>query len=143
MSITPEERPFVRASVVINSLRDNGYKNTAYAIAELIDNSIQAEAAHVQLVCFERPYFKNGRTRTEIEKIAIIDNGRGMDPLLLEAALAFGDFLIRAFRSAFAPMFGVGRKIHCPIIPISIFMPLKRVNWKVCRNRRLPRSIRA
>lgn len=91
MSITPEERPFVRASVVINSLRDNGYKNTAYAIAELIDNSIQAEADHVQLVCFERPYFKNGRTRTEIEKIAIIDNGRGMDPLLLEAALAFGE----------------------------------------------------
>jgi len=35
-------------------MRDNGYQNTATAIAELIDNSLQAGATTVQLLCRER-----------------------------------------------------------------------------------------
>lgn len=31
----------VPVSLVVKSLRDSGYKNTAFAIAELIDNSLQ------------------------------------------------------------------------------------------------------
>ena len=30
--------------LVVQAMRDNGYKNAAYAVAELIDNSIQAGA---------------------------------------------------------------------------------------------------
>jgi hypothetical protein len=32
-------------------MRDNGYKNAAYAIAELMDNAIQTRATHVELLC--------------------------------------------------------------------------------------------
>lgn len=31
----------VPPNLVVKAMRDNGYKNAAYAIAELIDNSIQ------------------------------------------------------------------------------------------------------
>lgn len=40
---------FLIAGTVIQSFRDNGYNNTAYALAELIDNSLQADAARVEV----------------------------------------------------------------------------------------------
>ena len=43
------ETRFLNASTVIESLRDNGYTNTAYALAEIIDNSIQASATRVEI----------------------------------------------------------------------------------------------
>ncbi|WP_230657541.1 ATP-binding protein [Psychrobacter sp. I-STPA10] len=84
--IHDNEKLFISPSVVIESMRDNGYKNTAYALAELIDNSIQAEATDVYLAVFE----KETAGRNQIDKIAIIDNGSGMSPELLHAALEFG-----------------------------------------------------
>jgi hypothetical protein len=33
---------------------DNGYKNAAYALAELMNNAIQAGASQVELLCGER-----------------------------------------------------------------------------------------
>lgn len=44
------DQSFVPAHLAIEAMRDNGYKNTAYAVAELIDNSIQAGATYVQLL---------------------------------------------------------------------------------------------
>ena len=42
----------------VYSLRDNGFKNTAYAVAEIVDNAIQAEATKIDV------YFKSfGRER--------------------------------------------------------------------------------
>ena len=83
---------FISPSVVIESMRDNGYKNTAYAVAELIDNSIQANATEVYFVVYEKKIqnsdgYKGGK---QIDKIAIIDNGMGMPPEILHAALEFG-----------------------------------------------------
>ena len=43
------ETRFLHASTVIESLRDNGYNNTAYALPKLIDNSIQAVSDCVEL----------------------------------------------------------------------------------------------
>ena len=34
----------VPAHLAVKAMRDNGYKNAAYAVAELMDNSIQAGA---------------------------------------------------------------------------------------------------
>ena len=45
---------YVPAHLAIEAMRDNGYKNTAYAVAELIDNSIQANANYVQIICKEK-----------------------------------------------------------------------------------------
>jgi len=64
----------------IISARSNGYKDTAYAIAELADNSIQAGADKVEVLIFEN---KN----RSIDQIAIIDNGKGMSKELLASAL--------------------------------------------------------
>lgn len=83
---------FISPSVVIESMRDNGYKNTAYAVAELIDNSIQAGATEVYFVVYEKQVenFNGSRGSKQIDKIAIIDNGSGMPPEVLHAALEFG-----------------------------------------------------
>jgi hypothetical protein len=68
----------------IQSARLNGYKDTAYAIAEITDNSIQAGAYNVEIIIVEN----NSRNITEI---AIADNGCGMSPELLHFALSFGE----------------------------------------------------
>ena len=44
----------VPTRLVVEAMRDNGYKNAAYAIAELIDNAIQAGATLVELLCGEQ-----------------------------------------------------------------------------------------
>jgi len=51
---------FLNASTVIESLRDNGYTNSAYALAELIDNSLQATATRVELGFVEEQQSKDG-----------------------------------------------------------------------------------
>lgn len=84
------QHPYVRPSQVIGSMRDNGYKNTAYALAELIDNSIQAGAKTVRFVCFEAYEKVNATSRRRIQKIAILDDGYGMDEKTLYMALEFG-----------------------------------------------------
>ena len=38
---------------MINMLRDAGYKNTSYAIAEIVDNSIEANAKNINITLFE------------------------------------------------------------------------------------------
>jgi hypothetical protein len=40
----------VLAHLAVQAMRDNGYKNAAYVIAELMDNSIQAGATQVELL---------------------------------------------------------------------------------------------
>lgn len=77
-------------SLAIKAMRDSGYKNTAYAIAELIDNSIQAGATEVELLCSEREQ-PGQRSRMVIDQIAVMDNGSGMDVGTLSAALQFGN----------------------------------------------------
>jgi len=72
-------------------MRDNGYKNAAYAIAELMDNAIQAGATQVDLLCAEREKQLESRVRQRISKIAVIDNGSGMNKQTLRMALQFGN----------------------------------------------------
>ena len=76
----------VAAHLVVKAMRDNGYKNAAYALAELMDNSIQAGASEIKLVCIE-----NSVGRRHLSEIAVIDNGKGMDKDTLELSLGFGN----------------------------------------------------
>lgn len=77
----------VAAHLVVKAMRDNGYKNTAYALAELIDNSIQAGANDIKLACVE----SSVGGRRHLSEIAVIDNGKGMDKDILELSLGFGN----------------------------------------------------
>lgn len=81
----------VPVHLAVKAMRDNGYKNAAYAIAELIDNSIQAEAKKVELMCSEVEFVLNNRTTRRVKNIAILDNGIGMDSETLRVSLQFGN----------------------------------------------------
>lgn len=77
--------------LAITAMRDSGYKNTAYALAELIDNAIQADATLVEVLCIERRELVSARERSRLNRIAVMDNGSGMDSATLRKALQFGN----------------------------------------------------
>ena len=84
------DRSLFPSSFTIRALRDSRYHNTAYAIAELIDNSIEADAEQIELLCMEQRYTVKARQRNRISEIAVLDNGTGMDVRTLLDALKFG-----------------------------------------------------
>ena len=84
------DRTLFPGSLTIRALRDSRYHNTAYAIAELIDNSIEAGARHVELLCMEDSQFVQERSRQRLSALAVLDDGDGMDPETLIDALRFG-----------------------------------------------------
>lgn len=86
-----ERYDLVPAALAVKAMRDNGYQNTAYAIAELIDNSLQAGADSVELLCKESRGKVAQRERWTIEEVAVLDNGSGMDAATLRMALQFGN----------------------------------------------------
>ena len=79
--------------LAVKAMRDNGYKNAAYALAELIDNSIQAKATLVELLVGEKEEILPQRKRFRVHQIAVLDNGIGMDSDTLQMALQFGNGL--------------------------------------------------
>lgn len=77
--------------LAIKAMRDSGYKNAAYAIAELMDNAVEAGATQVELLCAERRDVVRQRQRSRIHQIAVLDNGSGMPASTLRLALQFGN----------------------------------------------------
>src|SRR5436309_15364262 len=67
----------------VRGMRDIGYKSTSFALAELIDNAMQASATRVDVVFG----FDGG---TKPKRIAVIDNGHGMEPKMVRASLIWG-----------------------------------------------------
>jgi hypothetical protein len=74
-----EVRNFVIAT------RDTGYRSTAAAVAELVDNAVQAGATRIQIFVQET----HGSGGKQVS-LAVLVNGRGMEPALLRTALQFG-----------------------------------------------------
>jgi len=67
----------------IQATRDSGYKGTSSAIAELVDNALQAGATKI-LVAVEPD------DGTDWLRVEVADNGCGMPPATLREALRFG-----------------------------------------------------
>ncbi len=67
--------------------RASGYKNTTYALAELVDNSFDAEAENVTIIFLERRH--GGRRR--VDEILVFDDGKGMTEEVQQSALQFGN----------------------------------------------------
>jgi len=82
--------PIVSADLTVEALRENGYKSTAYALAELIDNAIEAKADLVELIVIEEQRKASERMRYQVERIGVLDNGTGMNPVELRTALRVG-----------------------------------------------------
>jgi hypothetical protein len=73
--------PLVAMRSFIEATRDSGYKSTSSAIAELVDNSFEAEATEVDISLTEDAGEK---------QVSVTDNGTGMPPATLQLALQFG-----------------------------------------------------
>ncbi len=80
----------------IDSMKRSQYNDPAHAIAELIDNSIQAgqdsyKPVDVKLICVEEAIFGGNKRVNQIKKIAIYDDASGMSPETLRLSLAVGE----------------------------------------------------
>ena len=105
--------------LLARALRDSGYKNTAYAVAELIDNAIQADASNVEVLFFEKNIRVHERERRRLAQIAVLDNGHGMDMEVLRLSLMFGNGTRLEDRSGIG-RFGMG-------LPNASFSQARRV----------------
>ena len=85
------EYDIVPTSLAVKAMRDNGYKNAAYALAELMDNSIQAGAHSVEVLCADQEGMVDQRMRRRLSQVAVLDNGSGMNEATLQIALQFGN----------------------------------------------------
>lgn len=95
------------AQLLAESIRDSGYKTTAHAIAELIDNSIQAKSRVVEVFGVEEQQLVEQRRWHRVVEIAVLDNGTGMDHETLRIALMFGNGRYLGDRSGIG-RFGMG-----------------------------------
>lgn len=87
-----------------DALRNTGYKNIESAMSEIVDNSIQANAKNVFIIISEKYNEKTGRNN--IEEIAFLDNGEGMDEAEIAKCLGIG-YSTRSDRKGMG-RFGVG-----------------------------------
>jgi len=84
------DTPLIPAATALETFRDAGYKSTASALAELIDNSIEAGSENIQVLTFESVIQGASRRVTRITKVAVYDDGNGMDIDTLQMSLQFG-----------------------------------------------------
>lgn len=74
----------------MRAMRDSRYRHEANAIAELIDNSIDARAHRVELILLEEQVQAKTNRVWRVGRLAVVDDGQGMDPQTLVRALSFG-----------------------------------------------------
>jgi len=101
-----ESVPMVNAGRALNSLRDSGH-SISTALAELIDNSIEANANKV-LIQLDQGRNENGKKH--VERVAAIDDGTGMEPDVLHRYLQLG-FSTRYMSEDTIGKYGVGAKL--------------------------------
>lgn len=119
------EGEIIPPELAVRAMRDSGYRNTAYALAELIDNSVQAKAGSVDVICLQKHELVKQRELRRITAIGVLDNGEGMTPEVLRMALQFGNGTHLTDRSGIG-RFGMG-------LPNSSISQCRRVEvwtWK-------------
>ena len=73
------------------ALRDTPYNSTAHALAELVDNSIDAQAREIDiLILNDREYTSAGQNVRFVTGLGVMDNGHGMSRGTLQQSLVFG-----------------------------------------------------
>jgi hypothetical protein len=77
----------VKPEAFCKSIRDLGYRSVAKALFEHVDNALQAEADLVHIVSEVKAPAKS---KSHIRNLAIIDDGHGMLPSMIRAAVTWG-----------------------------------------------------
>ncbi len=75
----------VVADAFVRSIRSLGYKSTATALFEDIDNSIEAGAENIHVI-----FGYNGKSEAKPDQIFVIDDGHGMPAEMLPYAISWG-----------------------------------------------------
>ncbi|MBK6532575.1 MAG: ATP-binding protein [Deltaproteobacteria bacterium] len=115
--VTEQNFDVVPTRLAVKAMRDSGYKNAAFAIAELVDNAVQAGARCVEILCKEDEALAKQNVRRRIQQIAVIDDGQGMSAEVLRRALQFGNGERLDDRSGIG-RFGMGPPfVHFPGVP--------------------------
>lgn len=70
----------------VRGIRDLGYRSNGDAIAELIDNALQAYADRVDIAFG----YDGGSSTKKPVQLAVIDNGHGMEPAMIRMAVMWG-----------------------------------------------------
>lgn len=82
--------PLFNSKQALESQRRNGYRNTAAAAREIVDNALEAGAKKIHVV-FDRPTNRKAHQRQDaVSAIAFIDDGSGMIPKMARYALSWG-----------------------------------------------------
>lgn len=108
----------VVGSNFIRAVRESGYVSLSTALAELIDNSLQADATEIDIAIIRA-------TRGAAPDIEVIDNGAGMDRVQLEACLQFGGTARFDDRRSFG-RFGMG----LPAASLSQSRQIEVISWR-------------
>ena len=96
------EETIFPAALALRALRSTSYKNTAYAVAELVDNSFDAGAKEIGVALLvDRP---NAPPHT----IAVLDKGQGMSSETLKHSIQYGFSGRDSVREKPLGKFGVG-----------------------------------
>ena len=86
------EFPLFDGRQAVESQRKSGYKNTARAAREIVDNAYESVAKNVW-IAFRRPADAErtrGQWKESVSGIAFIDDGPGMLPAMARYALSWG-----------------------------------------------------
>src|SRR6266550_209751 len=82
--------PLFNSKQALESQRRNGYRNTAAAAREIVDNALEAGATRIDVI-FDRPRRTKAHERQDsVSAVAFIDNGSGMLPGMARFALSWG-----------------------------------------------------
>lgn len=85
--------PLFNPSPALRAQLRSGYRNSDYAISEIIDNAIEANAKNIDIFVIQgytAPKKINGRKSFVIRRILIADDGSGIPPDIIGNVLSFG-----------------------------------------------------
>jgi hypothetical protein len=107
----------------IQATRDSGYRSTVSAIAEIIDNALQANASRVDVIIV-----RADEDHEHPIQLAVLDNGEGMTKDMLHQSLRFGG------SSRFNDRQGLGRYgMGLPNASLSQAKRLRVLSWRCNR----------
>lgn len=81
------KRPGAPLYETLKLARHVAYRNTDHAIAEIVDNSLDAGARQVQIVLVEKEVMNKTKSTWQVTQILVIDDGTGMDRDTLDQAI--------------------------------------------------------